>query len=353
MKLLEKLVLTPGVSGREHRIREFIRQEVKGLFDTIQTDAMGSLICVRLPRHKGKGKSRAAAPRKVMLAAHMDQIGFMVSFIDDRGFIRLNAVGGFDTRNLFARLVRVTPDLADPSKDLMGVLNPAGRPIHVATEEEKKRTPEVKDFIVDLGLEADEVRKRVKVGDPVTLVAPFTEVGATAVSQCMDNRIACWIAIEAVRKLKSHACEVHCVFTSQEEVGLRGALTAAYAVRPDIGIAIDTTLCIDTPGVPAEERVTAQGGGAALTVMDGSYIADLEVVEAFEKLAQKHDIKHQRSIQSRGGTDAGALQRAASGAPTMTLSCPTRYIHTVTEMVLKTDLYACRDLLALYLESVA
>ena len=353
MKLLEKLALTPGVPGREHRVRKLIQSEIKGLFDDVHTDPMGSLICVR----KAKPKSGARAkknPVRVMLAAHMDQIGFMVRHIDDKGFLRVNAVGGFDTRNLFARLVTVCPDVNDPKKDLPGVMNPSGKPVHIATPEERKKVPEIDEISIDLGLPAETVKKKVKIGDMVVLRAPFEKVGETVVSQCMDNRIACWVVIEAIKKLakSKHSCEVHAVFTVQEEVGLRGAITAAYGVKPDIGIAIDTTLCCDTPGVPSEMSVTEQGKGAGLTVMDGASIADLSVLEAFEVVAKKAKIPCQRSILPRGGTDAAAIQRAAAGTKAFTLSCPSRYVHTVTEMIHMTDLNACRDLLAAYLAQV-
>lgn len=353
MELLGKLALTPAVSGREHRIRKLILAETQGLFDEVRIDPMGSIIGIRKPRPaKRPGKSaQAAAPVRVMLAAHMDQIGFLVRYIDDKGFLRVQNVGGFDARNLFARLVRICPDLEDPAKDLPGVLNPGGRPLHIATEEDKKRVPEINEFIVDLGLPGEQVRKLVKIGDPVVIQAPFTLVGSTVVSQCLDNRVAVWIAIEAMRKLEKtgHNCEIYCVFTVQEEVGLRGAMTAAYGLKPDIGIGVDTTLAVDTPGVPDDQKVTAMGGGAGLTLMDASVISDVALVEEMEKVAQKHRIKHQRSVLARGGTDTGSLQRAATGCRAMTLSCPTRYIHTVTEMVHRGDLDACRDLLAAYL----
>ncbi len=352
MKLLEQLTTTPGIPGREHRVRELIRSHVEPLFDLITVDPMGSLICVRRPRPGPRMAGETpGAPLKVMLAAHMDQIGFMVRHIDDDGFVRLNAVGGFDTRNLFARMVTICPDPMDPSRDLPGVLNPGGKPIHIASEEDKKKIPEMQEFVVDLGMSGDQVRSKVRIGDMVVLRAPFQEVGEMVVSQCLDNRVACWIAIRAIEKLSHHDCEIHCVFTVQEEVGLRGAMTSAYAVRPDIGIGIDTTLCVDTPGVPKEERVTKHGDGAGLTAMDSSFISDYELLERFETLAKKHQIPHQRSILPRGGTDSGGIQRAAAGARVFTLSCPTRYIHTVTEAVNKSDLFACRDLLAVFLEA--
>jgi len=357
MDLLKKLTQTPGVPGREHRMRELIMAEAKGLFDDMQVDPMGSIIAVRKPRPKqgGSGKKTTKktagssdSPTRVMLAAHMDQIGFLVKHIDDNGFLRVHNVGGFDTRNLFARLVTVCTE----SGDLPGVLNISGKPIHVATEEEKKKIPEISDLIIDLGLPADEVKNKVRVGDMVVMNVPFTEVGNTVVAQAMDNRVSCWLAIRAIEQLSHHDCEIHCVFTVQEEVGLRGAFTSAYAVMPDIGIGLDTTLCIDTPGVGEDQSVTKQGDGAALTVMDSTSIGDLEILETFEKLAQKHNIPSQRSIMPRGGTDTAGIQRAGPGVRSFTLSCPTRYVHTITEMVHRTDLDACRDLLHRYLEQL-
>jgi len=347
MDLLKQLTTTPGIPGREQRIRALIEKETKGLFDETRVDAMGSLIGIRKPR-VARGRKAPKNPVKVMLAAHMDQIGFMVRHIDDKGFLRLNPVGGFDTRNLFARIVTVCAE----GGDLPGVMNPGGRPVHIASPEDRKKIPEVGEFIVDLGLPAKDVKKKVQIGDMVVLKAPTQEIGKMVTGQCLDNRVACWIAIRALRKLKRHDCEIHCVFTVQEEVGLRGAGTAAYGVQPDIGIAIDTTLCVDTPGVPSEERVTEFGAGAALTCMDSSFISDLSVLNAMETAAKKHKIRHQRSILPRGGTDSGSMQRAGSGTKVFTLSCPTRYIHTVTESVHLDDLHACRDLLAAYLSEV-
>jgi len=354
LDLLERLVLTAGVPGREHRVRRLIVQEGQQLFSSMQVDAMGSLICVKQgERNRGsKSKSRSQAP-KVMLAAHMDQIGFMVKHIDDSGFIRLNPVGGFDPRNLFARLVTVCPDPRDAQYDLPGVLNAAGKPVHIASEQDKSKVPGLDEFYVDLGMPAEEVKQKVRIGDMVVLRSPMVRVGDTVVSQCLDNRVACWIVLEALRSLQNHRCEIVAVFTVQEEVGLRGAGTSAFDVQPDIGIAVDTTLCVDTPGVQPEYHTTKHGQGAALTVMDSASIADLDLLETFEQVASAGQIPHQRSILGRGGTDAGGIQRAGSGCKTMTLSCPTRYIHTVTEMVHLTDLLACRDLLAGYLAQVS
>ncbi len=347
MKLLEKLCQTAGTPGREHRVRELIKKEVKGIFDKVTTDNLGNLICVKKPTTKGKKN-----PTKMMLASHMDQIGFMVRYIDDKGFLRLNPTGGFDTRNLFARIVTVCPDPNNPKKDIKGILNPGVKPLHISKPEDRTKVPAINEFVVDMGMDVKEVKKKVKIGDMVVLDAAFNKIGDVITGQCMDNRVACWIAIRAMKQIKKHDCEIHCVFTVQEEVGLRGAITSAYAVKPDIGIGIDTTLACDTPGVPADMATTILGGGAGITCMDGSAINDYDVIEAFEAVAKKNKIPYQRSILTAGGTDSGGIQKAAEGAKTLTLSCPTRYIHTVVETISQTDLNACRDLLVGYLTTV-
>ena len=346
MKLLEKLTQTPGVPGREHRLRDLIANEVKSLVDETRVDALGSLVAVRKARPKTKKKSDKA-PLKIMLAAHMDQIGFLVRHIDDKGFLRVQAVGGFDTRNLFARLVTVCTEKGD----ITGVMNPGGKPVHIASEEDKKKIPEISDLVVDLGLPGEEVKQTVKIGDMVVLQAPFTQIGNCAVAQAMDNRVACWVLIEALRKLKSHNCEIYPVWTVQEEVGCIGAGPAAFGIQPDLAIALDTTLCCDTPGVPDEMRITQQGQGVGIHMADSSMISDINLINDLENVARERGIPHQRAILPRGGNDASTILRKGPGFRVATLVCPTRYIHTVTEMIHLDDLHAMRDLVAAYLET--
>lgn len=351
--LLRRLCETPGIPGREERVRALIQKEVKGLFDAAEVDPLGALICRRAPTTgKYKGKVNAGAT-KVMLACHMDEIGFYVTHIDDQGFIRLNAAGGFDTRNLFSRRVLVC---SKHGGDLVGVMNPGGKPVHIASEEEKKKIPEVKDFMVDLGMPAAKVKKLVALGDMVVMHEPFAEVGDKLVSKAMDNRVACWLGIESVRALAKakggHSCEVIVGFTTQEEVGLRGARTAASRVQPDIGIGLDVTLSCDTPGVPKEESVTIQGNGCGLHIMDSSFISDYSLIDELEAVAKKNRIKHQRTILARGGQDGAALQQAMSGARAAGVVVGTRYIHTVTEMISRVDIESARDLLAAWMATV-
>jgi endoglucanase len=337
LTLLKKLSEAPGIPGREERVRDILKNELDGLFDEVSTDVMGSLIA------RKRAKSRDA--KRVLLACHIDEIGFYVKHVDEKGFVRIQNVGGFDTKNLLARRVLIQ---ASSGEDLVGLLNPTGRPIHIAKDEDKKKVPEISDFFIDLCLPAEEVKKKVRVGDPVTLVAQFDEIGQCVSGKCLDNRVAAFVAIEAMRKISNLKYEVILACTVQEEVGLRGAGPAAYAAEPDI--AIDTTLAVDIPGVPEDERITKQHDGVGLTIMDSSFIADRSLVDEFEAIAKAKEIPYQLSILTRGGTDAGAMQRLRAGHRTGLLSIPTRYIHSVTECVSKKDLQSAIDLLAAWLE---
>ncbi|WP_341211348.1 M20/M25/M40 family metallo-hydrolase [uncultured Limimaricola sp.] len=337
--LLKRLCETPGVPGHEHRVRDLITAEIDGLFDHVETDPMGSLICRRDATVEG-------AP-KIMLLCHMDEIGFLVSHIDDKGFLWLQPVGGFDPRNLFSRRVLICTD----EGDLKGVMNPGGKPIHISSPEERKKVPAVGEFFVDTGL-GKATAEKVKIGDMVVMDEPFLEMGERFVSKALDNRVACWLGIEAIRQLgdKGRGAEIHVVFTTQEEVGLRGARTAAYKVRPDIGIGVDTTLACDTPGVPEKDRTTVLGNGFGLHVRDTSFISDRGLVSDIEKLAKERGIPCQRTMLAAGGQDGAAAQQAAAGARAVGVVVGTRYIHTVTEMIDRTDLEAARDILSAYLE---
>jgi len=341
--LLKRLCETPGVPGHEERVRALIETEVAGLFDRVETDVMGSLHCVR--------EARTPDAPRVMALCHMDEIGFLVSHITDKGFLYLQPVGGFDPRNLFSRRVLVCTE----DGDLRAVMNPGGKPVHISSPEDRKKVPEVADFFVDTGL-GPAAKERVKIGDYVVMDEPFLEMGDKVVSKALDNRIACWLGIESIRALGPDAgrgAEIHVVFTSQEEVGLRGARTAAFKVRPDIGIGIDVTLACDTPGVPEQDRTTEQGKGFGLHIRDGSFISDKGLVRQIEALAVEKGIACQRTMLRAGGQDGAAAQQAAAGARAIGITVGTRYIHTVTEMADTADLAAARDILAAYFESFA
>ncbi len=333
MDLLKKLTQTPGCPGQEHRIREVIRQEMEGLVDEVRIDRLGNLVGVK----KGNGP-------KVMIAAHMDQIGFMVSYIDDDGFIRLNPTGGFDPRTLMAQRV-----IVHGKKDLLGVMG--SKPVHVLSEDEKKKKMEVKDYFVDLGLPGDKVKKLVRIGDPVTWVGTFEEMGDMYLSRAMDDRIGVYIMIEALRKLKKHDAQIYAVAAVQEEVGIRGATASAAQIQPEIGIAVDVTIANDVPGASKHEYVTSMGKGIAIKRMDGASISSPALVRHMEEIADAKEIAWQPEILPKGGTDAGAIWRVPGGAHVITLSVPSRYVHSTVELVHKDDVQGGIDLLAAYLEA--
>ncbi|MEM9429227.1 MAG: M20/M25/M40 family metallo-hydrolase [Pseudomonadota bacterium] len=335
LDLLKRLCETPGVPGHEDRVRDLIRAEVGELFDEVTTDPMGSLLC-----------RRGAGGEKVMLLCHMDEIGFLISHVSDKGFAYVQPVGGFDVRNLFSRRVLIST----ASGDLPGVMNPGGRPVHIAKPEDRKKVPELSEFFIDTGL-GEAAKERIQVGDMVTLDEPFREMGEKIVSKALDNRIACWLGIEAVRALGDArgSREIHVAFTVQEEVGLRGARTSSFAIRPDIGLGIDTTLACDTPGVPEPEKTTEQGKGFGLHLRDSSFIADRALVAEIAALAEAEGIPYQRTMLAAGGQDGAAAQQAAAGARAAAIVVGTRYIHTVTEMIHKADLEAARQILTAFL----
>ena len=240
-----------------------------------------------------------------------------------------------------------------PNGDYKGVMMAEGKPIHISAPEDRKKVPEPTDFFIDLGLGA-ETKSKVRIGDFVVMDEPFLELGTERiVSKAIDNRIACWLGLEAVRKLvedkASHRCELTVAFTVQEEVGLRGAKTVAYAKRPHIGIGVDTTLACDTPGVPEKDRTTELGKGAGLHLKDGFFIADMALADEFDALAAAHSIPLQRTVLGGGGMDGAALQQAASGARAIGIVVGTRYIHTVGEMIDRSDALAARDILAAFI----
>ena len=340
MELLKKLSEMPGAPGREEHVRSFIRQRVSDHADTIEVDNLGNLICRKAPAEG------VDDPDRVMVACHMDEIAFYVRHIHDDGFIRLQHLGGFDVRNLFARRVEIE---TRSGERIPGNLNASGRPVHIASSEEKQTLPEIKELFVDTGLDPEVVKEKIRPGDPVTLVQEFIEMGDKASGKSLDNRVACWTGIRLLERLEPGDHEVFVVFTAQEEIGVRGATTSSFGIDPDVGIAIDTTLAVDIPDVPEEEHVTNLGDGTAIKIFDAHSVSHRELVDAFIELAEDNRINHQFELLPAGGTDAGALQRARDGSKAITLSIPTRYVHTVTETIHQDDLHATVDLLEAYL----
>lgn len=341
MELLETLSELPGAPGREEHVRSFIRDRVESEADSVEVDALGNLVCHR------EADGEVDDPQTVMLACHMDEIAFYVRHIDDDGYIRIQDVGGFDVRNLFARRVRIE---TREGEEICGNLNASGPPIHIASEEEQEEIPEVRELFVDTGRPADELREKVRPGDPVTLVQNFRQLGELASGKCLDNRVACWVGIRALEELDRSDRELYVVFTAQEEVGVRGAQTSGFDVSPDVGIAVDVTLALDIPDVSDHEQISELGEGTAIKIYDSRSISDKQLVDRFVDLAEGEQIPHQFEVLPQGGTDASGMQLAGSGCRAITLSVPCRYVHTVTETIHPDDLRATAELLGAYLE---
>jgi len=337
MQLLRDLTQTPGIASREDKVREVVATHLGPLVDDLSVDALGNLIGHR----KGKGGPRIA------IAAHIDEIGFLVRHVDDNGFLRVQRVGGFDPRVLVAQRVQVHTRQGD---SLPGVFQPASKPIHLMQPGEAKDL-KLEDLFVDLGMAPDKVKEQVRIGDMVTLDRDLVAVGDTVVSKALDDRVGVYVMIEGIRKATESTAEIFAVATTQEEIGLRGAQTSAYSIDPDIAIALDVTIAADIPGGSPDAHVTKLGGGTAIKILDSSQIANPKVVDHLRELAEEHGIPHQLEILPFGGTDAGAFQTSRGGIATSTISIPTRYVHTVNEMAHVDDIQASVDLLAAFLNA--
>lgn len=340
IELLSKVCEIPGAPGFEKNIRKFVKETIAPFVDELYTDNIGNLIAIK------KG-SNNAAQKRVMVAAHMDEIGFMVTHIDDNGFVWFHTLGGFDPKTLTAQRV-----IIHGKKDIIGVMG--SKPIHVMTADEKNRVPKVEDYFIDLGMNKEEVEALVTVGDPITRERSLIEMGNCINCKSLDNRISVFVLIESLKQLKDNEYDVYAVFTVQEEVGLRGAQVAAHSIDPHFGIALDTTIAYDVPNAKAQEKVTSLGKGTAIKIMDSSAIADYRMVAYLKQTAQEANIPWQPEILTAGGTDTAPVQKAGkNGAIAGAISIPTRHIHQVIEMVHKEDVFHSIQLLTLALQNVS
>ncbi len=328
---LKQICETPGAPGFEQRIRKLIIKEVSPFVDEVSVDAMGNIIALK------KGK----ADKRVMVAAHMDEISFIVTHIDEDGFIRVHTLGGFDPKTLTSQRV-----IIHGKKDIIGVMG--SKPIHLMKPDEQTKAPQIEDYFVDVGMSREEIEKYVSVGDPITRERQLIEMGACVNSKSIDNRVSVFILIEVFRELqkKDVPYDVYGVFTVQEEVGMRGAISSTLAINPDFGFGLDTTIAYDVPGAKPHEMVTQLGHGVAIKIMDSSAISDYRMVNYLKELANKGALKWQPEILPRGGTDTAGIQRyGKNGAICGAISIPTRHIHQVIEMAHKEDIRNAIELL--------
>lgn len=318
MELLKNLTSISAVSGSENNIFSLIKSEIEPYADRIYTDALNNIIVHK----KGIGK-------KLMFSAHTDEIGIMANYIDDNGFVRFALVGGVDVYTaLFKRVV---------------FQNGTVGTVCFENKIDIKKDLKPQNMYIDIGAASkDEALTMISIGDTASFAGEFCDRGHSVISKALDNRAGVYILINAIKKLKDSPFDLYFVFSSQEEIGLRGARAAAYEIEPDIAIAVDVTDTGDTPG--CETLDIKLGGGAAIKIMDKSVITDRGLREALVNCAKENNIPYQFEILTFGGTDAGAMQTVKCGALTGAISLPIRYVHTPCETAYKSDIEACINL---------
>ncbi len=319
---LRNLVQLNGVSGNESSVRNYIRNQILPLADKVYEDEMGNLVAVK----RGDGP-------KVMLMAHMDEIGLVATYVDENGFIRVSAVGAVSPRFSIGHSVQF-------ENGVKGVFTSGAKADGECT---------IRDCYVDIGAESrSEALERIEIGMTARFDAEIFETGNKLVSHALDDRVGCYCLMETLRRLKECTCEVYAVFTVQEEVGLRGAKVSGFEIVPDVALAIDVTLSGDHPD--ADATTAALGKGTAIKFRDGSAICNREIAMDLENLATRKGIAFQRDVLAAGGTDIGSVQRLGRGVAVGGLSIPIRYCHTRVEMADRRDVEATVRLLTAYLE---
>ena len=322
--LLKELVGVYGPSSKEDVVREYIKEAIKDYVDEIRVDPLGNLIA----RKKGDGK-------KVMIASHMDQIGLMAIDIDEKGFIRFTSVGGISPFTSISQQVifengTIGVVFAEPIDDISKL--------------------KLENMYIDIGVfTKEEAEKLVNIGDICIYKSEFVQNKNIVSTRYLDDRVGCFIAIEALKTIKDPINDLYFVFSVQEEVGLRGAKTAAYSIDPDIGMALDVTMTGDTP--KAKRFAIGLNKGAAIKVRDNSIICHPKIKDILVDIAKSNKIPYQMEVLEFGGTDSGAIHINREGVPSGVISIPTRYVHSTMETASKNDIENCTKLLIKFLEN--
>jgi len=326
VETLEKLSNACGVAGREDEVRKIMKELLKPYVDEISEDKLGNVIGVK------KGEKNAP---KIMLAAHMDEIGLFVKTISKEGFLQFAKIGGIDDRILLAQKVLVHTEKGP----LHGIIG--SKPPHIQKEEERKKVLTFDELFIDIGAESlEEARKMgVKIGDPVSFDIKFARIGNDVViGKAFDDRVGCAVMIEAMKMLKKTECTVYAVGTVQEEVGLRGATVAAFGIYPDVGIALEVTVAGDVPGVKEVEAPVKMRKGPAIEVADMGLITHPKVLRLLVEAAEENNIPYQLETGLPGSTDAARIALTREGVPSGVISVPTRYIHSPASLASLKDL---------------
>ncbi len=326
MVLLKELVEADGVSGHEDAVRGLLIKAIEGRVDEYRVDALGNLIAVKYARGE-----RGRAPQKVMVAAHMDEVGLMVTRVDRDGYCHFRPVGGIDPRVILAKAVRIGDE------KVPGVI--AVKPIHLMSQADRERVLEFDQLTIDLGLGGDEAGRKVKPGMVAAFATDFEVLDEgglrTVKGKAFDDRAGCAVLVELLQG--EYPFDLYGAFTVQEEVGLRGAQVAGYAVNPDVAFVLEGTVCDDSPKRKDISPTTRLGAGPAITVMDHSVICDRRLVRLLVEAAEAEGIAYQFKQPGIGGTDAGAIHVQREGIPSAVLAVPSRYIHSPVSVLSLND----------------
>lgn len=318
--LLKRLTEASGLPGMEFEIRDLIREEIKDLVDEMRTDALGNLITFK----KGKGNGPA-----VMLCAHMDEVGLMVTSISSKGHLHFKPLGGVDPRVLVSKTVLVGP------KKVPGVIG--SKAIHLQSPDERRNAIPMDKLYIDIGAkDKDQAEKLVERGDGVIFDTKYGEIGeGCAKAKAFDDRIGCAVLIEMLKH--EHDVDIYAVFTVQEEVGLRGASVAAHDIDPEVALIFEGTTASNVPNTSEHLYSTSMGEGPAISLMDAGMIANRKLVTRIIETAEENNLKYQFRRTNFGGTDAGRIHLSKEGIPTAVISVPTRYIHSPVGMIKLSD----------------
>ncbi len=336
---LEKILETPSPSGYETALQQVVRDRAGGFADEVTTDVHGNVIAVRNP----------GAPLRVMLAGHCDQIGLVIQYVDSDGFLYVRSLGGWDLQMLIGQRMNVWTD----DGPVFGVI--ARKPIHLLTDEERKQVPKLKDLWLDIGAaDKEEAEKLVRIGDPVTVELAFRELpNQRAASPAMDDKCGLWVVMEALRRVDAEKldCALYAVSTVQEEVGLRGARTAAFGIDPHVGVAVDVTHATDCPTIDKKQEGDVRLGSGPVIYRGPNM--NPAVVSRLIQAAETNQIPHQLAADGRPtGTDANAIQITRAGVAAGLVSIPNRYMHSPVEMISLEDIDRAADLLARFAEGL-
>ncbi len=333
--MLKKLTEAFGVSGFENEVRDIIYEEIKDFCDSVKIDSIGNLCAYKSA--KGGQKN----PKKILLSAHMDEVGFIVTDITEDGYLKFASVGGIEAKLMLSQRVRIN--------DIKGVI--ALKAVHLSTAEEREKLVKEDQLYIDIGAkDKKSAEKLVRKGDYAVFDSDYVEFGDYIKAKALDDRVGCAAAIEVLKK--DWDVDLYCNFTAQEELGLRGVRPATRGINPDFALVLEGTVCNDLFGVPKHLRVTKSGDGPAISILDSASKADEGLVKLLEESANKHNVPYQYKAETAGGNDAGAICITDGGIKTASVSVPCKYIHSPVSVMNKMDFENYKKLICAFLEDM-